>query len=788
MILRKPLSLLLALLLVFSQNPLLWAQGKHAPNPKIAFSSLPAPVLSSFKAFTQQLNSSNLQPLALLPQLYSQDQLQGLRALSLALNSSPRKFAKILKELETLPESSELRESLQNLYSNRSSLQTLSVFEQKFSDAGDFSSLLSASRQFDSYQVQWPETFIDVSDSADNVRLQTAVQTQIASNSKYILDNIPKPGRPAPSAGRFGQPPLSKEEKEIQEHLKNLKMKGLALQEWGLPDVVPIMEGSHLRYTRLYRMNGMPTELGIVLYQTLAPEVKKNPKVLEKITLFHFYNGVQALHEGLKYGHDASNSHLRERIMSQLLYSEGYSYVEWAGAYFEKAKNELFSSAVIPGDKTAHLKIVKGRKPATEILREFFGKTLSEIEGIKNEGKEIPKELSSRFIALASVLGLPALFHPALGAIIPPITHRNLWIILKDIEKELDSKFKSRFLRILIRSFPMGESIYRMGVHRLKLLTGNPKEPVRVNIAVIDSGVDFDHPDLQKRKGKSFNFTRDEGDHTKGFHGTAMAGVIESLISVVDKIAPQAEVKIHSYQVLSNSGLPGVALNNVETEESILKAMDQVPEDGMDVVSISLGIKPGYSSDRISKKAEELAKKGITVVISAGNSGQTMPKGLQMGSPGASKGRGVLTKGAVDYHGLKADFSSERPTFDPENHEIVDKPLTYSYGVNTKIAAQMPLQMYLGDPMPYAPVSGTSPATPHDAFTSALMILQQRLLGIDIPKEKLPGLIEDSIMEAVTPSYERTPTAPREVLHMRNVPRALRIFRKKLAAFQSKQS
>ena len=67
-----------------------------------------------------------------------------------------------------------------------------------------------------------------------------------------------------------------------------------------------------------------------------------------------------------------------------------------------------------------------------------------------------------------------------------------------------------------------------------------------VKIAVVDTGVDFDHPDLRERVKKAQNFVdRGERTFTNDIHGTAVAGLIAATANNdigIAGVAPQAEI------------------------------------------------------------------------------------------------------------------------------------------------------------------------------------------------------------------------------------------------------
>jgi len=147
-----------------------------------------------------------------------------------------------------------------------------------------------------------------------------------------------------------------------------------------------------------------------------------------------------------------------------------------------------------------------------------------------------------------------------------------------------------------------------------------------IKIAVIDTGIDFSHPDLLGwgEDGKvigGFNFiVENEPPMDTNGHGTQVAGVIAA---DGEKIGVAPKAKILAYKV-SEDG-EGVSA------EFIIRAIDKAIEDEVDIINISLGEnKIDYKIDRAINHALE---KGIFVVTAAGNDG---PDFKTIGSPGSN--------------------------------------------------------------------------------------------------------------------------------------------------------
>ena len=176
-----------------------------------------------------------------------------------------------------------------------------------------------------------------------------------------------------------------------------------------------------------------------------------------------------------------------------------------------------------------------------------------------------------------------------------------------------------------------------------------------IKIAVIDTGVDFNHPDLfgWGEDGKvvgGYNFIQ-KGQpplDTNG-HGTQVAGVIAA-DGEITGIAPKA--KILAYKV-SEDG-EGVS------SDLITRAIEKAIEDEADIINISLGV--NKTNPKIEQAVNLALEKEIFVVTAAGNDG---PETKTIGSPG--RNFGSVTVGAT-YNNLTSSLVATL--------EIDDKPYT----------------------------------------------------------------------------------------------------------------
>lgn len=164
-----------------------------------------------------------------------------------------------------------------------------------------------------------------------------------------------------------------------------------------------------------------------------------------------------------------------------------------------------------------------------------------------------------------------------------------------------------------------------------------------VKVGIIDTGIDYNHPDLlgygpsgKVIGGYDYVNPNEKPLDTNG-HGTEVAGIIAADGNFTG-IVPKA--KLFSYKVSST----GEAVSS----DYIVEAIQQAMQDGVNVVNISLGI--NKTNDQIDNAIDKAVKKGIVIVVAAGNNG---PQENTIGSPG--KDINAITVGA-SYNNLTSSL------------------------------------------------------------------------------------------------------------------------------------
>lgn len=246
-----------------------------------------------------------------------------------------------------------------------------------------------------------------------------------------------------------------------------------------------------------------------------------------------------------------------------------------------------------------------------------------------------------------------------------------------------------------------------------------------IKVAVMDTGIDYDHPDLGGcfgpgcRVETGWDFVGDDfnADSASPFynpipvpdpdpddcygHGTHVAGIIGAS-GTVTGVAP--EVTFGSYRVFGCEGST--------TSDIMLAAMEMAFADRMDVLNISIGSAYNWPQYPTAVAASKMVDRGMVVVASIGNNGAN---GLYAaGAPGL--GEKVIGVAAFDNtESLQFAFSVS--------------PDDLLVGYNSATAAQMVPQsgtheIVAADPIIACSTDGISPFEP-DEFSGKLVLINR---------------------------------------------------------------
>ena len=188
-----------------------------------------------------------------------------------------------------------------------------------------------------------------------------------------------------------------------------------------------------------------------------------------------------------------------------------------------------------------------------------------------------------------------------------------------------------------------------------------------VGIAIIDTGVDTSHPDLQGRITTVRNFVdRDDAQFGRDRHGTEVAGIIAAVANNrqgIVGIAPEAKLSVYKACWTRSAAEGGGARCNSFT---LAQALAASLDDGARIINLSLG---GPPDELLGRLVGHAVKKGRIVIGAVPPNGDLagFPVGVQgviaVDAPGHAAGRsGVLQAPGRDILTLEPgghyDFSS----------------------------------------------------------------------------------------------------------------------------------
>jgi subtilisin family serine protease len=254
-----------------------------------------------------------------------------------------------------------------------------------------------------------------------------------------------------------------------------------------------------------------------------------------------------------------------------------------------------------------------------------------------------------------------------------------------------------------------------------------------VTVAVLDTGIDTNHPDLVDKVVTSENFSESATTLDRHGHGTHVAGIVAGTGAAsagdLTGVAPGAELL--NVKVIGDDG--------TGAESDIIAGMEWAAAQGAEVINLSLGGPASDGTDPVSQAVNQLTEQhDVLFAIAAGNSG---PADQSVASPGVADA--ALTVGSVDKSEQLAGNSGRGP----RAGDFAIKPDVTAPGVS--IVSARADSTELGTPVGehHTQLSGTSMAAPHAAGAAAILRqaepdlsaaeLKARLVGSAVPHPEL---------------------------------------------------
>lgn len=223
-----------------------------------------------------------------------------------------------------------------------------------------------------------------------------------------------------------------------------------------------------------------------------------------------------------------------------------------------------------------------------------------------------------------------------------------------------------------------------------------------VKVGIIDSGIDYNHPDLKDNYKGGYNFidnNSDPYDNELNSHGTHVAGIIAAKDNGTGVVGVAPAASIYAIKVFGANGSGGEI-------STIVAAIEWAIENGMNVVNLSFGVDSMTAQlmPDVFRPLQEVCdlaySKGIVLVAAAGNEGRNT-----VSIPAAYNS--VIAVTATDQNNQRAVFNNFMSANTGAELELA--------APGTNIKSTVPGGGY-------ALLSGTSQAAPH--VTGAVAVVQ----------------------------------------------------------------
>lgn len=199
---------------------------------------------------------------------------------------------------------------------------------------------------------------------------------------------------------------------------------------------------------------------------------------------------------------------------------------------------------------------------------------------------------------------------------------------------------------------------------------------IGIKIAIIDTGIDVDHPDLVDNIKGGYNATSKKKSYDdENGHGTHVAGIIAAVDNEIGVIGVAHEAELYAIKALDSYG-DGYVSN-------IIEGIEWCIENNIDIINMSFGM--GNDSVLLHEAVHKASSTGIVMVAAAGNN-----YGGNCEFPAAYDE--VISVGSLNIDGDVAD------------HSALNGVDVWAPGVGI-------ISTYIDSE--YTKIDGTSMATPH---------------------------------------------------------------------------
>ena len=217
-----------------------------------------------------------------------------------------------------------------------------------------------------------------------------------------------------------------------------------------------------------------------------------------------------------------------------------------------------------------------------------------------------------------------------------------------------------------------------------------------IKVAVIDTGIDYTHPDLDTNYKGGFDFVNNDTDpRDDAGHGTHCAGIVAAVDNEEGVIGVAPEAHLYAVKVLNSGGSGSIS--------DVVEGIEWAINNDMQVISMSLG--SDSDSTALHDACDEAYNAGIVVIAAAGNDYKSY---ISDTVDYPARYDSVIAVAATDINNERASFSSTGPDVELAAPGVNINSTLMGGGYGTK--------------------SGTSMAAPHVSGTAALILASDEMI------------------------------------------------------------
>lgn len=323
-------------------------------------------------------------------------------------------------------------------------------------------------------------------------------------------------------------------------------------------------------------------------------------------------------------------------------------------------------------------------------LRQVLGEKIPRqyVVVLKNGVTETPQSLARQVITTGAVVSF--IYNSAIKGFAIKVPNGQ---VLNSILANPAVDFVEPDVRVQAFSQVVSTGYSRVGGSLSVLDSSHQQVSVNAGIAIIDTGIDLNHPDLNLFRQVTFVPGTSTANDDNG-HGTAVAGIAAAKDNSVGVVGIAPGARLWAIKVLDSTGSGSIS--------TIIQGIDYVTQNAgqIDAANLSFGCK--CTSSALDMAINNSVAAGVTYVVAAGNAGED----ASFWSPASNPN--VISVAAIADSDGKCGGLGPQTAYGPDDtlasfSNFGDKVTIAAPGVNIYTT-------YIGSA--YASLSGTSVAAP----------------------------------------------------------------------------